>query len=190
MQKKEIITINGDLGGGKSSTADAVAKKLNFKRFSSGDFFRQVGIDLGISVKELNIRAETDPQIDAMTDEKLRNLRNAEKIVIDSRTAYHWISESFRVYLKLPLEIAKNRVLNNLKENRLRKQSEKGNTVEEIYEEMKERFESEQKRYWNLYKINNTDENNYDLVIDTNKNNLEQVVEIIISEYKKWIGRN
>lgn len=186
MDKKKIITICGGLGSGKSSTAKMVASKLGYKHFSSGDFFRQVGIDLGLSVNELNLRAETDPRIDEMTDEKLRQMKDSEKTVIDSRTAYHWIPESFKVYLNLPTEVAMERVLDNLRENKLRQQSEQSSTSEEVFEKMKERFTSEQKRYWDLYKIDNTKKENFDLVIDTNKNNLEQVVEIIVTEYKKW----
>lgn len=188
MGKKEIITICGGLGSGKSSTANLVAERLGFKRFSSGDFFRQVGIELGLSVNELNKKAETEKEIDFMVDEKLRNLRNSEKIVIDSRTAYHWIPESFKVYLDLSPEIAKNRVLNDLKENKKRLKSEPSTTLEDIYEKMKERLESEQKRYWNLYKIDNTKKEQFDLVIDTNKNSLNQVVDILIKEYNTWIN--
>lgn len=187
MAKKEIVTINGGLGSGKSSTANMVANTLGFKRFSSGDFFRQVGIELGLSVNEINKRAETDPKIDEMTDQKLRDLRDAEKIVIDSRTAYHWIPESFKVYLDLPPEIAKERILKNMKEDKLREASEKASTSNEVFKKMRDRLESEQKRYWDLYKINNTDKSQYDLIIDTDKNNLEQVAEIVVSEYKKWI---
>ncbi|MEK7105985.1 MAG: (d)CMP kinase [Patescibacteria group bacterium] len=187
MTKKEIITICGGLGSGKSSTAKEVAGKLSFEHFSSGDFFRQVGLELGLSVNELNIKAETDPKIDEMTDEKVRSMRDRNKVVIDSRTAYHWIPESFKVYLDLPVEIAKERVLDSLKEDALRQQSEKSTTLEEVYEKMQERFDSEQKRYWDLYKINNKDMSQYNLVVDTNKNNLEEVVHIILSEYKKWI---
>ena len=184
--KKKIITICGGLGSGKSSTAKRVAQVLGFKHFSSGDFFRQVGLELGLSVTETNIRAETDPKIDEMTDQKLRDLRNAEKVVIDSRTAYHWIPESFKIYLDLSPEIAKKRILNSVKADKLRKQSEQVSSLEEVYKKMQERFESEQKRYWELYKINNTDKSQFDLVVDTNKNNLEQVVNIVVSEYKKW----
>ncbi|MCE9549066.1 (d)CMP kinase [Candidatus Nomurabacteria bacterium] len=184
--KKEIITICGGLGSGKSSTAKGVAKKLGFQHFSSGDFFRQVGLELGLSVNEINKRAETDPKIDEMTDQKLRDMRNKEKVVIDSRTAYHWIPESFKVYLDLPAEIAKDRILNSMQNDELRKKSEQSNNAEDVFNKMKERFESEQKRYWDLYKINNTEKNNYDLVVDTNKNNLEQVIDIIVKEYKNW----
>ena len=74
-----------------------------------------------------------------------------------------------------------------MKENKLREQSEQASSVEEVFDKTNERFESEQKRYWNLYKINNRDISQYDLVVDTNKNNLDEVVDIIIKEYKKWI---
>jgi len=185
--KKEIITICGGLGSGKSSTAKLVANKLGFQHFSSGDFFRQVGLELGLSINELNKRAETDKKIDEMTDEKLRGMKDSNKVVIDSRTAYHWIPESFKVYLDLPPEIAKERVLNSLKEDTLRKQSEQSSTAEEVYKKIQDRFASEQKRYWDLYQIDNTKKDQYDLVIDTNKNNLEEVVNIVVEAYKKWI---
>jgi cytidylate kinase len=190
MDKKKIITICGGLGSGKSSTAKLVANKLGFQHFSSGDFFRQVGLELGLSVNEINKKAETDPEIDRMTDEKLRQMNASDKVVIDSRTAYHWIPNSFKIYLDLPSEIAKNRVLESIQEDKLRRDSEQSATIEEVYEKMEERFKSEQKRYWDLYKINNTDKSQFDLVIDTNKNNLEEVVEIIVSEYKKWLAEN
>ena len=188
--KKEIITICGGLGSGKSSTAKGVAQVLGFKHFSSGDFFRQVGLELGLSVTETNIRAETDKKIDEMTDQKLRDMDNAEKVVIDSRTAFHWIPDSFKVYLDLPPEIAKERIFNSLKEDQLREQSEQVKTKEEVFKKMTERFLSEQKRYWDLYKIDNSDKSQFNLVIDTNKNNLQEVVQIIVSAYKKWIKEN
>ncbi|MFA6324645.1 MAG: AAA family ATPase [Candidatus Paceibacterota bacterium] len=185
--KKEIITICGSLGSGKSSTAKKVAEILGFKHFSSGDFFRQVGLELGLSVNETNTRAEIDPKIDEMTDQKLRDLNNKNKIVVDSRTAYHWIPKSFKIYLDLPTEIAKERILNSIKADKLREQSEQVKTSAEVLEKMTKRFESEQRRYWDLYKIDNTNKNQFDLIIDTNKNNLNEVVQIIVSEYKKWL---
>ena len=190
MPKKQIITICGGLGSGKSSTAKKVAEILGFQHFSSGDFFRQAGLELGLSINEVNKRAEADPKIDEVTDQKLRDLRNTDKIVIDSRTAFHWIPESFKVYLDLPPEIAKARILNSIKEDKLRAQSEQVSSEEDVYKKMSERFESEQKRYWELYKINNTEKSNYDLIVDTDKNNLEQVVDIVVSKYKKWAGEN
>lgn len=187
MQKKEIISITGTLGSGKSSTSDLVAKKLNYQRFSAGDFFRKIGLDLGISVNEVSQRAEKDPTIDTMTDNEVKKVGDMNKVVIDSRMAFHFIPTSFKVYLDLPPEIAKERILNNLKVNPLRKQSEDASNEEEIYEKINSRLESEKKRYKELYGVDRTDKSNYDLIVDTNQNNLKKVVNTIIENYKKWL---
>ncbi|MFA6273856.1 MAG: (d)CMP kinase [Candidatus Paceibacterota bacterium] len=189
MEKKEIITIAGSPGSGKSSAADGVAKELGFQRFSSGNLFRKIGLELGISVNELSKRAETDPEIDRRTDEEVKKIGKLNKVVLDSRLGFHWIPESFKVYLDLSPEIAKERILNDLKTNKSRKASEDYSSPEEIYEKINQRLESEKKRYAELYDITHTDKNQYDLVIDTDKNNLEQVIKTIIQEYKKWIRK-
>jgi len=185
--KKEIIAITGTLGSGKSSTSNLVAKALGFTRFSSGDFMRKIALEMDISVNELSKKAENDTSIDKKIDEEVKKTGKLEKVVIDSRLAYHWIPESFKVYLNLPPEIAKNRILNNLKDNKLRRESENSLSAEEIYQKIISRLESEKKRYRELYGIDHTDKNNFDLVIDTEKNDLNQVVDIIVAEYKKWI---
>lgn len=187
MIKKQIISITGTLGSGKSSTSDLVAKELGFSRFSSGDFMRKIALEQGISLNELSIKAQEDNSIDEKIDEEVKKAGKMEKIVIDSRLAFHWIPESFKVYLDLPPEIAQERILNNLKDNKLRRQSEDSLTVEEIYKKIIFRRESERVRYKKMYGINHTEKSNFDLIIDTNKNNLKQVVEKIILEYKKWI---
>lgn len=186
--KKEIITICGEPGSGKSSTAKLIAKELDYEHFSSGDFMRKMALERGISLEELSTLAENDTSIDLEIDKELRKMGENEKIVIDSRLAFHWMPESFKVYLDLAPEIAKNRILNDLQINTLRQQSEKSSTAEEIYKKITTRLESEKKRYLEMYNLDYTKKNNFDLVIDTNKNNLEQVVKIIISEYKKWIA--
>ncbi len=186
MQKKEIITLTGFPGSGKSSTADEVAKKLGYKRFSSGDFMRQIALDRGISLNELSIKAEKDKEVDISIDDAVKKAGEMKEIVIDSRLAFHWIPESFKVYLDLSPEIAKKRIENNLKTNKLRQESEGQMSANEVSKKIIERFESEKKRYWNLYKIDHADKNNFDLVINTNKNNLKQVVDIVVREYKKW----
>jgi len=188
--KKEIITINGCLGGGKSSTADLVAQKLGYTRFSSGDFMRKIATDMGISLNELSIMAETDHSIDQKIDEEVKKVGEMNKIVIDSRLAFHWIPESFKVYLDLPPEIAKERILNNLKINKLRQESESSTSADEIYQKITRRLESEKKRYLEYYGVDHTDKNNFNLVIDTNKNNLHQVVDTVVMEYKKWLEKN
>lgn len=187
--KKEIITINGVPGSGKSSTADLVAKELGFDRFSSGDFMRKIALERGVSLNKLSALAERDKSIDEAIDNEVKKLRKQEGTVIDSRLAYHFIPESFKVFLDLPMEISKERILKNFAENKLRVASEqKSGSAEEVYQKIKERFESERKRYKELYGIlDHTDRKNYDLIVDTNKNNLKEVVEIIVQKYREWL---
>lgn len=186
--KKHIITINGCPGSGKSSTANKVAENLNYKRFSTGDFMRNIAISMGISLNELSTIAENDDgKIDKKIDNENRKLRNEDNFVIDSRLAFHFIPESFKVFLDLPLEISKERIMSNLLINPLRAQSENSQNLEEIYEKIVERLQSEKKRYEEYYGVDFTDKNNFDLIIDTNKNNLNEVVNIILKEYKKWL---
>ena len=186
--KKEIITISGLPGSGKSSTADKVAQTLNYARFSSGDFMRRLALKKGITLNELSKIAENDNgYIDNQIDNEVTKLNNTEKIVVDSRLAFHFLNNSFKVFLDLAPEISKNRVINNLKTNQLRAQTEGLNNPEEVYEKIIERLNSEKKRYKELYNLDYTQKENFDLVIDTEKNNLDQVVNIILAEYKKWL---
>lgn len=187
--KKHIITIAGVPGSGKSSTADSVAKALNYQRFSSGDFMRNIALDMGISLNELSKVAESDSgEIDKKIDDQVRKAGEGENLVIDSRLAFHWIPESFKVFLDLPLEISRERIFKNLQSNKLRIESEGLADIDEVYKKITDRLESEKKRYRELYGIpDHTDKKNFDLVVDTNKNNLEQVVEIVLTKYKEWL---
>lgn len=191
IMKKKIITISGLPGSGKSSAAKTVAGVLNYKHFSSGDFMRNIALKRGISLNDLSKIAEKDGgKIDEEIDAEIRKTAEAENLVIDSRLAFHWIPESYKVFLDLPLEISKNRVWESLKNNPLRQQSEKASSPEEVLVKIKERLSSEHKRYHELYNINFSDKTNYDLVVDTDKNSIEETARIILDGYKEWLEEN
>src|SRR5215469_17902117 len=100
--KKNIITIAGSLGSGKSSTAKAVASVLKFKHFSSGDLFRQLAAERGESIEAMNISAEVQRDIDLKVDALLQDMyRTQNRLVIDSRMAWRWMPESLKVFLVL-----------------------------------------------------------------------------------------
>lgn len=186
MEKKQIITIAGKPGSGKSSTSKRIAAELGYKHFSSGDLFRAIGKERGIDVFAANVAAETEKEIDYQVDEKLRELGSYEnEMVIDSRTAWHWMPQSFKVYLDLDLEIAAKRILTHMDPERL-KVEHIPEKPSEYAKELQGRLDSETKRYMNLYEINPYDTKNYDLVIDTEKHDLNEVVDLVIEAYKKW----
>lgn len=183
--KKKIITIAGAVGSGKSSTARRVAEELAYEHFSSGDFFRRVARDRNLSIEALNLAAEEQQDIDRRVDELLQRIgREKHHLVIDSRLAYHWIPESFKVYLSLDVDTTAERIFKHINtEGRL---SQTGSFVEEVRRNIEIRNGSERKRYQALYGIDVTDTSGFDLVIDTKKYPLETVAEKVITRYRDW----
>lgn len=187
MEKTTIITISGLPGSGKSSTGKLLASKLGYSHFSTGDMMRRLGQERGLDITATNLQNENDRTLDDMVDGELKHLAiEGKDLVIDSRMAWHFIPNSFSVYLHLDRSIAADRVLAD-KADANRQASEIISSNKQQYMESLEiRLASEAKRYMNLYGVNPYDESNYDLVIDTEKSNLEEVVEQIIIAYRSY----
>ncbi len=183
--KRELITIAGSLGSGKSSTAKEVARILGFKHFSSGDLFRKIAAERGESVEATNLSAEEQKDIDFKVDGLLRDMGESEsKLVVDSRMAWHWMPDSFKVFLSLDADSAAKRIFNDVREKR--RVSEDASTLAEVRASIERRFASEQKRYMALYNVDPTDSKNFDLCIDTKDNSLENVVRVLLERYSLW----
>lgn len=181
---KRIITLGGLPGSGKSSTARRLADALGYRHFSSGDFLRQVAAEHGWTIDEFNRAAETDPKFDHEVDEHIRAAGEEENLVIDSRLAFHWIPQSFKVFLKVDLRTAATRTHTHIHaEGRVGQHPE---SVGDIHQKMLARIESEKKRYTALYGIDYLKESNYDLIVDTATHPLEEVVRIILERYQAW----
>lgn len=187
-KRKRIITIAGRPGSGKSTTSKGVASYLGYEHFSSGDLFRAIGRDRGLDVLHTNLAAEQEKDIDHLVDQRLQDIgATQERLAIDSRTAWHWIPDSFKVFLDLDLEIAAERIIRNIDPER-RKFEHIPDDPKEYAKKLQERFDSEARRYKELYNINPYDVAQYDLVIDTGKITSEQTIERIIQAYDKWLG--
>lgn len=184
--KKKIITIAGNAGSGKSSTADGVAEILDYDRFSSGDFMRAVAESRGVTLEKLHAMAEEDPSIDHEIDKQNMKMGERENIVIDSRLAFHFIPYSFKVFLSLDPDVAAKRIFKDKQESSDRDMEEETRSKEEVRERIEERMQSNRRRYKELYDIDYLDESQFDLVIDTDENTLEQVVKEVVKEYKNW----
>lgn len=188
IMQKRIITICGLPGSGKSSTAKGVAQTLGYKHFSSGDLFRAMAEERGISVEEINKRAELEKEIDHATDERLRQMADDDQLVIDSRMAWHWMPKSFKVFLNIDPKIAAERTFKHMRE--MGRMSQEGNSIEEVYKKTLTRVESETKRYQFLYGVDYTDESNFDLIINTAEHPLDEVIKLVVLKYKESLERN
>ncbi len=189
MHKTSIITIAGKPGSGKSSTSKGVAAKLDYRHFSSGDLFRSIAAERGLDVKSANQHAEKESSIDDLVDQRLQEIgRTDSDIVIDSRTAWHWMPNSFKVYLDLDLNIAAKRII-MASDERQTANEYIPEDHEEYVEELQQRLDSEARRYESLYGINPYNTSNYDLVIDTAKYPIDEVVDKIVDAYKTWLAQ-
>ncbi len=182
--KKPIITIAGVPGAGKSTTAKKVATHLGYSHFSSGDIFRDIASEYGVDIASLNKIVEDEKEIDFRVDQRLRDIGVQEKdVVIDSRTAFHWIPDSFKVYLKLDPDTAAKRVFTQIQVGG--RMSQTASTIQDVKIDIETRITSELKRYAKLYELDYTQEKHYDLVIDTARHSIDEVVEMIVAEYRK-----
>ncbi len=190
MNKKHIITIAGSLGSGKSSTAKMIAEMLGYEHYSTGDFMRSIADERGIPLSDLNKIAESDPSIDKILDDHNLEVGDMENVVLDSRLGFHFIPDSFKVFLELDPNIAAERILGdkNFNPNRKKESSEGFDTRESIKDKITLRLDSERKRYKDLYGIQDqASHHNYDLIINTENIPLEEVSKKVIEGYNNWL---
>jgi len=183
--KKHIITIAGSPGSGKSATAKAVAAALGFRHFSSGDLFRQLAAERGLSIEAMNLSAEAQRDIDLRVDALLQQMdRTEDRLVIDSRMAWHWMPGSLKVFLVLDPDTAAERIFRQVHaEGRT---SENAASAAEARASIERRAASEQRRYAALYAVNATDPLNFDLVLNTRFNDLATVTAMLAAAYQAW----
>lgn len=178
-----IITISGKAGSGKSTIAGGLAKKLELKHYSIGDLMRQLAREKRMSLNELSKLAEKDESIDLELDKKQIELRDQDNFVIDGRLTAHFLPYAdLKVFLDCDDKVRAERIL---KDNR---SDEKSKDIKGLIKKIRQREHSERKRYKKLYNIDYHDEKLYDLVIDTTKLSIMEVVEKIIRLV--WLSTN
>ena len=175
-----IITISGKAGSGKSTVAKLLSQKLNLKHYSIGDLMRAMAAEKGLSVLEFSKLAEKDKSIDFELDDKLKELgKSRDNFVVDGRlTAFFIPHAQVRVFLDADDKVRAERILKD------QRQQEKSRTLKETISNIKEREESEKKRYQSYYGVDYFDKKLYNYVIDTTKLSPNEVVDKIIKIMK------
>lgn len=176
------ITLSGELGSGKSTVANYLISKMPFKIVSAGLLFRQLAAKHGMSAKEFNEFIESDPKYDHYVDDTMAELgRTDEKIIFDSRMAWHFVPASFKIYLYVDVDTATERIFND--KGRV---SESYTDKETARQEIIDRRKSELLRYQNFYHCNLDDYSNYDLIVDTSHASRDEVNELIYNSFKAF----
>lgn len=175
-----LITIAGKGGSGKSTVAKILAKKLRYRFFSAGDFRGSIALKHGLTIDQLNDIGKKEFWTDKIVDDEIKRIGQKEdNIVIDAWIGFHFIPNSFKVFLDVDENTASKRIFKDQRPDEPKK-----STIKEIKEMNKSRLKDNLDRYKHYYKIDLLKKSNYDLIIDTTNLTPEQIVDMIIKRIK------
>jgi cytidylate kinase len=181
------ITITGNLGSGKSSVAK-ILKEKGYEIVSTGNIFRQLAMDKGLSVEEFNKQVNEaasrgDRSVDKMIDDTTTKIgKERDHIVFDSRLAWHFAPESFKVFVITDINEASRRVFNDS----LRANSESYESQEACKKALINRQKLETVRYKEIYDIDYYDMSNYNLVIESTSASPNEIAQEILDKLEEY----
>jgi cytidylate kinase len=176
-----IITISGFHGTGKTTVAKQIADHFKLGYIAAGDVFRQMAKEKKMTLKELSVYVEQNPQIDREIDERTVTEAKKGNIVLDALLAA-WMTKNIsdiNILLITDEEIRLNRIVQ--RENL---------PYEAVKEETLSRETSEIMRFKKLYNIDLNDYSIYDIVLNTGLWSQETISETITKLIKEYINPN
>ncbi len=173
-----VIAVSGLPGSGKSTLAKILADNLGLNYVSSGKLFREMAREKGMSLEEFTKYAELNHSIDKEIDH--RALKEAMKgcAVIDGHIAA-WVVKKYahlKIFLKASREVRARRVS---RRDRV--------PFKKALNQVVLRDESEVKRFREIYGIDMNDLSIFDLVINTEKFNVEGVFNMVLAAVKNFM---
>jgi CMP/dCMP kinase len=159
---KEIITLSGDIGSGKSSVARILSAATGFPIISAGGIQREIAASMGLTTLQLNEWSAKDRSVDDKIDSYTKALgETRDRIIVDSRLAWHFVPAAYKVFLSVDPQVGAARVFEASRSDEFH------GSLAEALENNLSRTRLEAVRYRTLYGIELRDYRNYDLVVDT-----------------------
>lgn len=181
------ITITGNLGSGKSSVAK-ILKEKGYEIVSTGNIFRQLAMEKGLSVEEFNKQVNEaasrgDRSVDKMIDDTTTKIgEERDNVVFDSRLAWNFAPKSFKVFVITDIDEAARRVFNDS----LRANSESYESQEACKKALINRQKLETVRYKEIYDIDYYDMSNYNLVIESTNASPAEIAQEILDRMEEY----
>jgi len=155
--------------------------------YSTGAIQRELAQSRGVSTLEMNLLMSQDYSLDYEIDNAVTKIsveRQAETIIFDSRMAWKFAVNSFKVFVTVDPLVAAVRVMDDP-----RGIEEVYTCLEEATDRLIERSRLENERYRRLYGVDNLDFSNYDLVIDSTSATPEELADIIYQKFREYCER-
>ena len=124
---------------------------------------------------QLNLHAELDDAVDGTVDKLQQEIADSgEQLVVDSRLAWFFFTDAFKIHLITDPTVAARRVL-----ARPSSEVERYSSMEEAEERLRSRSESERMRFLTRYGADKFVLRNYNLVCDTSRATPDEIVGLI-----------
>jgi predicted cytidylate kinase len=171
------ITLSGFAGSGKSTVGKILKEKLDYEFISVGNVSREFAQkEYGLTINEFQEKCKKEPELDDLIDERFSQLCNGtDNIVADYRLGFHFVKNAFHVFLRVSDNIAASRIQNDDRG----KENVNPDSIKKRNQDMRQRFIDK-------YKVDFTDESNYDLVIDTDNLSPKDITKQIIISYNEY----
>ncbi|HTW97083.1 MAG TPA: (d)CMP kinase, partial [Candidatus Methylomirabilis sp.] len=105
--------------------------------------------------------------------------------IIEGRTSWHFIPQSFKIFLDISFEEGAKRIFGALQKDNSRNEGKDLKTYADVLASIKARRESDKKRYAKYFGIDVFDLKNYDFVLDTTNLNIDQVFAKVFAAVEK-----
>lgn len=185
IEKKHIITITGDHASGQGTLSNKLQEKLNYEIYRNGLYVRNLAKEKGMSITEFQVYLNEHPDLDKQIEKSAADYANThDNLIVDAKLGWYVIPKSFKVYLKVDIDVAVKRAFEDV----ARKNTEPFSNIDEAREKIIYRHTQETKRWQAEYGVNRDDMSNYDLVIDTTNLNPEEICSVVLEAYEKWIN--
>ncbi len=182
--KKHIITIAGDHASGQGTLSNLLKERLGYEIYRNGQYVRKLANEMNMTIVEFQEYLNNHEELDREIENSAKNYAEThDNLIIDAKLGWYAVKESFKIYLKVDLDVASKRVFNDAN----RKDSEKFETIEEVKKQIMYRHSEENARWFKTYGVHRDDMSNYDLVIDTTNMKPEEVCSLVIEKYNKWL---
>ena len=178
-----LITMWWKAWSGKGTVSKLLAKELGYEIVSIGDMKRKLAAEMWINIIEFNKMwddPEKSAEFDLKYEEYQKNLKLTDNIILDSRLWFYAQPKAFKILLDVDEEVAGERIF------KAERDTDKHATKKHAINEVKERNSSDEARYMKLYNVDLWNPNNYNLVIDTSERTPEEVLQIILDEFKAY----
>lgn len=168
------ITLSGEVASGKTTVGKLISEKTGIPFTSIGEQTRLKADSLGLSISQFQEKCLDNPELDRELDGEFSAFCNAEeKLIIDYRLGFHFVRDSFHVFLDISEDTAIERIKNANRRN-------------ETHYTVRKRNQSFRNQFQSTYKVDYTKNDHYDLIVKVEDfESAEVIADFILRELRR-----